>query len=210
MIFEGLSVGPMDNNCYIIGCGETREAAVIDPGDEGGRILRKLEDLKLKCSCIIMTHGHIDHIGALGQVLDATGAQVMIHERDAGMLTSPGRNLSMYTDTSIKFKAADKLLIDGDTVMVGKVELKIIHTPGHTPGGISILAGGKLITGDTLFAGSVGRSDFPGGDHDQLIRSIKEKLLVFSPETPVYPGHGPASTVGEESKNNPFLNGIWG
>ena len=161
MIFEGLSVGPMDNNCYIIGCEETREAAVIDPGAEGGRILHKLEDLKLKCSYIILTHGHADHLGALGQVLDATGAQVMIHGGDADMLISPGRNLSMFTGMSLKFKAADRLLKDGDTVLVGKIELKIFHTPGHTQGGISILAGGKLITGDTLLAGSVGRSDFP-------------------------------------------------
>jgi len=209
LIFEGLSVGPMDNNCYIIGCEETREAAVIDPGAEGGRILHKLEDLKLKCSYIILTHGHADHLGALGQVLDATGAQVMIHGGDADMLISPGRNLSMFTGMSLKFKAADRLLKDGDTVLVGKIELKIFHTPGHTQGGISILAGGKLITGDTLFAGSVGRSDFPGGNHDQLIKSIKEKIMVFPPETPVYPGHGPSSTVGEEGRHNPFLNGTW-
>ncbi|MCL6612553.1 MAG: MBL fold metallo-hydrolase [Peptococcaceae bacterium] len=209
MIFTGISVGPMDNNCYIIGCEETREAAVVDPGAEGGRILRKLEELKLNCRCIILTHGHADHLGALGTVREATKAQVMIHAGDAEMLTSPGRNLSLFTGASLKFNAADRLLQDGDTVQVGKVQLKIIHTPGHTPGGISILAGDKLITGDTLFAGSVGRSDFPGGNHDQMIRSIKEKLLVFPPETPVYPGHGPASTVGEEARYNPFLNGTW-
>ncbi|MCL6557336.1 MAG: MBL fold metallo-hydrolase [Firmicutes bacterium] len=209
MIFAGISVGPMDNNCYIIGCEETREAALVDPGAEGGRILRKLEELKLNCRYVILTHGHADHIGALGQVVEATKAQVMIHSEDAEMLTSPGRNLSMFTGESLKFKAADRLLKDGDIVEVGKEKLKIIHTPGHTRGGICILAGDKLITGDTLFAGSVGRSDFPGGNHDQLIGSIKEKLLVFPPETPVYPGHGPASTVGEEARYNPFLNGTW-
>ncbi|MFZ5633873.1 MAG: MBL fold metallo-hydrolase [Bacillota bacterium] len=209
MIFTGISVGPMDNNCYIIGCEETREAAVVDPGAEGGRILRKLEELKLNCRYIILTHGHADHLGALGQVLQATGAQVLIHADDADMLTSPGKNLSLFTGMTLKFRSPDRTLKDGDVVEVGREKLKIIHTPGHTRGGISILAGGKLITGDTLFAGSVGRSDFPGGDHDQMIRSIKEKLLVFPPETPVYPGHGPASTVGEEARDNPFLNGTW-
>ncbi|MHB8918369.1 MAG: MBL fold metallo-hydrolase [Desulfocucumaceae bacterium] len=207
MIFAGISVGPMDNNCYIIGCEETREAAVVDPGAEGGKILRKLEELKLNCRLIILTHGHADHLGALGQVQEATKAQVLIHSDDADMLTSPGKNLSVFTGGSLKFKPSDRLLKDGDTVDVGKLQLKIMHTPGHTRGGISILAGDKLITGDTLFAGSVGRSDFPGGNHDQMIKSIKEKLLVFAPETPVYPGHGPASTVGGEARYNPFLNG---
>jgi len=209
LIFTGLSVGPMDNNCYIIGCEETREAAVVDPGAEPGRILRQLEELKLNCRLIILTHGHADHIGALGKVQEATGAEVMIHADDAAMLTSPGRNLSMFTGGAIKLKAADRQLRDGDTVGVGKLQLKILHTPGHTPGGISILAEDKLITGDTLFAGSVGRSDFPGGDHNLMIKSIKEKILTLPPETPVYPGHGPASSVGEEARYNPFLNGSW-
>ncbi len=209
LIFSGISVGPMDNNCYFIGCEETREAAVVDPGAEGGRILRKLEELKLNCRYIILTHGHADHIGALGQVAEATKARVLIHSGDADMITSPGRNLSMYTGMSLQFKPADRLLKDGDVVEVGKERLVIIHTPGHTPGGICIFAGGRLITGDTLFAGSVGRSDFPGGNHDLMIRSIKEKLLVYPPETQVYPGHGPSSTVGGEARHNPFLNGTW-
>jgi len=209
LIFAGISVGPMDNNCYIIGCEETLEAAVVDPGAEGGRILKKLEELKLNCRYIILTHGHADHIGALGQVADATKAQVMIHADDADMLTSPGRNLSMFVGSNLKFKESDRILKDGDIVNVGKEQLKILHTPGHTRGGISIQAGDRLITGDTLFAGSVGRSDFPGGNHEQMIKSIREKLMVFPVETPLYPGHGPASTVGEEAKHNPFLNGTW-
>jgi len=209
VIFEGLSVGVMDNNCYIIGCEETRQAAVIDPGAEGARILRKLEELNLTCAYIILTHGHVDHIGALGNVLDGTKAKVLIHEGDAKMLVNPGMNLSFFDGSNQKFKQADRLLRDGDTVDVGKLQLKIIHTPGHTPGGISIFVEGVLITGDTLFAGSIGRSDFPGGNHNQLISSIKEKLMIYPPDTPVFPGHGPASTIGEEAKYNPFLNGAW-
>jgi glyoxylase-like metal-dependent hydrolase (beta-lactamase superfamily II) len=133
----------------------------------------------------------------------------MIHANDADMLTSPGKNLSLYTGKSLEYNFPDRLLQDGDMVKVGKLELKILHTPGHTQGGICIVAGDKLITGDTLFAGSVGRSDFPGGSHEQMIKSIKEKLLVFPPETMVYPGHGEASTIGEESAYNPFLNGTF-
>jgi glyoxylase-like metal-dependent hydrolase (beta-lactamase superfamily II) len=209
LIFEGLSVGPMDNNCYIIGCEDTREAAVVDPGAEGDRILKKLASLNLKCSYIILTHGHVDHIGALQQVHQGTGAQVLIHTGDAAMLTSPSRNLSSMVGANVKLKEADRLLNDGDTVEVGKVQIKVIHTPGHTIGGITLAAGDKLITGDTLFAGSVGRSDFPGGNHGQLIASIKNKILNFPENTGVYPGHGPSSTVGREAKHNPFLNGSW-
>lgn len=209
MIFEGFSVGPMDSNCYIIGCEETREAAVVDPGAEGERILKRLESLHLKCGQIILTHGHVDHIGALQKVQQSTGAKVLIHYGDAAMLTSPSRNLSAFMGSNIKLKEADRLLNDGDTVEVGNIKLKVIHTPGHTPGGITIVAGDNLITGDTLFAGSVGRSDFPGGNHSQLIASIKNKLLGFPEGYGVYPGHGPSSTVGEEAKHNPFLNGTW-
>ncbi|MHB8156271.1 MAG: MBL fold metallo-hydrolase [Desulfocucumaceae bacterium] len=207
MIFEGISVGSMDNNCYILGCEKTLEAVVVDPGAEGGKILRKLESLKLNCRYVILTHGHADHLGALGEVLKATGAQVMIHKEDADMLTSPGKNLSMFIGMTLKFKGPDRVLQDGDKVMVGEEQLEIMHTPGHTQGGICIFADGRLITGDTLFAGSIGRSDFPGGNHDQMIEAIKKKIMVYPPETPVYPGHGPASTVGQEARYNPFLNG---
>ncbi len=205
MIFEGFGVGPIDANCYIIGCEQTKEGAVVDPGDEGRRILKRLEALGLNCKYIILTHGHADHIGALQEVRDATGAEVLIHKQDAGMLTDPNQNLSMMLGLVLKFEAADRLLEEGDMIQVGDIDIKVIHTPGHSLGGISLQVEDFLITGDTLFAGSVGRSDFPGGNHNVLINSIKTKLLVFPDETKVYSGHGPATTIGYEKRYNPFL-----
>lgn len=206
MIFKGFGVGPMDANCYIIGDEKTKEAAVVDPGAEGRRILGRLEKLGLKCKYIILTHGHVDHVGALNEVREATAADVLIHKEDAGMLISPAQNLSLFMGSVLKFKEAERLLEDRDKIQVGDVIMEVLHTPGHTPGGICLVVPGEgIITGDTLFAGSVGRSDFPGGSHDVLINSVKTRLLVFPDDTMVYPGHGPASTIGSEKKYNPFL-----
>lgn len=209
MILEGFPVGSLEANCYIIGCEETREAAVVDPGGDVERILQALQRNNLKCRYIILTHGHADHIAGLGRLQEATKAQVLIHAADAKMLTNPAKNFSFFTGSFLKFKEADRLLQGGETIPVGRVIIEVIHTPGHTPGGITLKVGDNLLTGDTLFAGSVGRSDFPGGNHRQLINSIKEKLLIYPPETKVLPGHGPASTIGEESRYNPFLTGEW-
>jgi len=196
----------MDSNCYIIGCEETKEGIVVDPGAEGQRILKKVEELGLKVNKIILTHGHVDHIGALAEVQAATGAKVLIHADDAAQLTDASKNLSAFVGQKMSVKAADQLLADNDKIECGKLTLEVIHTPGHTRGGISLRCEPDiLITGDTLFAGSVGRSDFPGGSHSQLISSIKNRLLIFPPETKVFPGHGPSSTIDEEKRENPFL-----
>jgi len=196
----------MDSNCYIIGCEETKEGIVVDPGAEGQRILKKVEELGLKINKIVLTHGHIDHIGALAEVREATGAKVLIHADDAAQLTDSSQNLSAFVGQKLSVKAADQLLQDGDKIQFGNCTLEVIHTPGHTRGGISLKGEPDiLITGDTLFTGSVGRSDFPGGSHSQLISSIKNKLLKFPPETKVYPGHGPSSTIEDEMTGNPFL-----
>lgn len=210
LLFDGFSVGPWESNCYIIGCDQTKEGAVVDPGADAGRIMSRAKRLGLKINKIILTHGHPDHLSALDEVQSATGAKVYIHSADAGMLTDSRRNLSFYMGQSMEFQKADVLLNDGDRIQVGEITIEIIHTPGHTPGGISLkIADDIIITGDTLFAGSVGRSDFPGGSHRQLINSIKTRLLKFPPNTKVFPGHGPASTIGEEMRYNPFLNGMF-
>ena len=205
MIFEGIPVGPMGANCYIIGCKETKEGAVVDPGDEGRRIVAKARELGLNIKSIILTHGHIDHIMAVDVVKEATGAQILIHREDAPMLVDGKRNLSYFMGSLKNYSAADVLLKDGDTIKVGNLEIKVLHTPGHTPGGICLVVEGKIISGDTLFEGSVGRSDFPGGSHETLIGSIKNKLMPYPDETKVYPGHGPSTTIGFERLNNPFL-----
>ncbi|RYD03972.1 hypothetical protein N752_17980 [Desulforamulus aquiferis] len=162
MIIEELPVGNLEANCYIIGCSETGESAVIDPGDEVERILERLSQQGLKNTAIILTHGHADHIGAVGQLKKATNAPVMIHSQDGTMLTNPALNLSSWLGEQLAFKPADRLLEDGDQIQVGNLILDVIHTPGHTPGGICLKVGGQVFTGDTLFAQSIGRSDFMG------------------------------------------------
>lgn len=206
MMFRSLEVGYMGVNCYLVWCEETRRGAVIDPGADADRILRLIREEEIMVEYIINTHGHIDHIGANEQVQEATGARIAIHELDAPMLTDAGLNLSSLMGAKLVGPPADILLKDGDRIKIGKtVELEVMHTPGHTRGGICLNGGGVIFTGDTLFAGSVGRSDFPGGSHTDLVQAIREKLLSFPDDTSVYPGHGPYSTIGYEREHNPFL-----
>ena len=210
MILLGMEVGQLGTNCYIIGCEETLEAAVIDPGGDAGRILGELSRHNLKLSKIINTHGHVDHIGGNRKLKEESQAELIIHTADASMLTSSGRNLSLLSGLAITGPAADRTVKEGDQIKVGNtVTLEVIETPGHTPGGISLKLdmGEKVLifVGDTLFNGSIGRTDFPGGSYRQLIESIQQKLMVFPDDTEVYPGHGPGTTVGFEKAQNPFL-----
>lgn len=206
MIIKALLVGFLETNCYIVGCEETKEAMVVDPGGDGQKILKALDDLQLKCKYIVLTHGHIDHILAIKEVVEATKAKVCIHKDDAIMLTSAKHNLSYMMGEDLDFDAADVLLEENDIIEVGSLKVKVLHTPGHTLGGITLEVENVLFTGDALFKGSIGRTDFPGGSYSKLIEGIKTKLLKFPPETIIYPGHNSFSTIGEEIKSNPFFN----
>ena len=203
---KSVVVGPVDVNCYVLKDKATGKGAVIDPGGHVERIMSLINDMKADIAEIIITHGHFDHIGALDELRNAVGCGASIHELDAEMLLKSRENLSIFMGTDAIFRPAERLLKDGDVIRFGESFLKVIHTPGHTAGGICLYDGDKvLFSGDTLFAGSVGRSDFPGGDHYQLIESVVKALAEVKDETVVYPGHGPETGMGYERKTNPFL-----
>lgn len=201
MILEKVVVGPMQVNCYILGCPRTSAAIVIDPGAEAEKIKDRLNACGLKVHCILNTHGHADHIGANR----ALRAPIFVHRQDADFLNNPQLNLSSMFGVALTSPAPERLLEDGEDIRVGDINLQVIHTPGHTPGGISLDAAKFVFTGDTLFAQGIGRTDFPYASEQALLQSIRKRLLVLQDEVVVYPGHGPSSTIGEERRNNAFL-----
>ncbi len=205
MIIKKLSVGPIMANCFILGCEQTKEAVVIDPGDEADRILMELAKAELKVTYIINTHGHFDHVGANKKLKEVTGAVLAIHPDDAPMLSELSRSAATFGLAAENSPAPDLLLKNADEITFGNITLQVIHTPGHSRGGICLYTKGHLFAGDTLFAGSIGRTDLPGGDYDTLIASIKEKLLNLPDDTVVYTGHGPETTLMNEKRMNPFL-----
>lgn len=196
----------MQVNCYILACSEGGQALIIDPGEQERKIRSVLDRYKLKPALIINTHGHYDHIGCN----DKFGVPVYVHVDDRNMLKDPDSNLSAAFSDSFKVNSEIRVLEDEQLIKLDCIELEVIHTPGHTPGGIALLMkkpdSNILFTGDTLFYQGVGRSDLPGGDQAMLERSLKDKLMVLPDNVIIYPGHGPASTIGEERENNPFLN----
>ena len=206
MIFATLPTGPLEVNCYIIGCEKTMKAAVIDPGGNADRILQRLSELKLQTVMIINTHGHFDHIGGNGDLLKATGAELIIHRDDSILLERAGEHAAAFGLRAEPSPAPTRLLNGDETLQLGELTLQVIHTPGHSPGGVCFYVDDYLFVGDTLFAGSIGRTDLPGGHHQLLIAGIKEKLLPLPENTKVYPGHGPMTTIGEEKLHNPFLS----
>ena len=205
LIIKTLAVGPIQANCHILGCEETLEAAVIDPGDEPDRILLALAESSLTAKIIINTHGHFDHVSANKRLKEVTGAPILIHSLDAPMLDQLSSSAAAWGFTSDNSPKPDKELNDGDDVEFGHTTLKVIHTPGHTPGGVSLYVPDFVFVGDTLFAGSIGRTDFPGGSFETLKESICKKLFGLGDHVKVYTGHGPSTTIGEERRANPFV-----
>lgn len=197
----------MGANCYLVSCDQTGKAVLIDPGAGSRMILNWLNKHNLDIRYILLTHGHCDHIGAVEELRRELGLQVAIHKDDADMLLDPAKNLSLYLGKSVKLSPAEILLEDNQELTVGNTTVKVLHTPGHTPGSICLLTEEGLISGDTLFNGSVGRTDFPGGNMKVLIDSISRKLLPLDDNTPVYPGHESKTTIGRERKYNPFICG---
>ncbi len=207
MILKTLVVGPFGTNCYVVGSETGGPGLIIDPGADARQILTAVNDSRLKIFLIVITHAHIDHIGALSQVKEATGADYAIHENEAkGGMGMFSRMFSSMTGGSFSPPPKpERLLKDGDSIDVGNLKFKVLYTPGHSPGGISLYGQGVLFSGDTLFNYGIGRTDFPGSSFEQIMNSIKNKLFVLPDETIVYPGHGPATTIGEEKRGNPFL-----
>lgn len=225
LIHEIIPVGMLQCNCSILGDPATRDAIVVDPGDDVERILEILRRHRLKVLAIVSTHTHIDHVGGLAQLHRATGAPVLIHEADLGLyknLDMQAQWLGIPTPETLRIKDFVK---EGDTLRWGGYEAKVLHTPGHTPGSVSLVVGlnssapqpkypnapaasipaARVLSGDTLFQGSIGRTDLPGGSFPQIISSIREKLLVLPDDMVVYPGHGDVTTIGAERELNRFL-----
>ena len=198
------TVGPMEANCYILYNPDKKEGLIIDPGAEGSRLIKFIKQEKICIDYIINTHGHPDHIGANRQIKEYTNAPILIHQYDAPMLTSSGSVLSLIFPLESSSPAADTLIKDGDVIECAGMKLKVLHTPGHTPGGLSLLLDDAIFTGDTLFSGSVGRFDLPGGSEEVLLNSIN-KILSLDENLIIYPGHGPSTTVSEELRSNPFI-----
>ncbi|MFZ3371930.1 MAG: MBL fold metallo-hydrolase [Desulfitobacteriaceae bacterium] len=199
------AVGMIGANCYLFVCDETKKAVLIDPGAEGQKLYRWVTEKGVEVEYILITHGHADHIEAVDELRDLLGAKVAIHSADAEMLTDGEKNLSGLLGKSLAYKPADILLKDGDVLTVGKESITVIATPGHSQGCVCFLTREALFSGDTLFAGSIGRTDFPGGSLEQLLRGVREKLLSLPVETRVLPGHQEETTIGREKASNPFL-----
>jgi glyoxylase-like metal-dependent hydrolase (beta-lactamase superfamily II) len=209
MKIDCLILGAFETNCYVLrDSAEVTDSLIIDPGLEAEKLIDFLEARKLNPLAVILTHGHADHIAGVSLLRENfQEIKVYVHKHDAKMLTESNRNLSAFAGEPISAGPADVLLQDGDIIEQAGVKLQVLHTPGHTPGGICLYSDqdGIVFTDDTLFAESIGRTDFPGGSMSQLLKSIERKLLTLPEQTKVYPGHGPVTTISHEKAHNPFL-----
>lgn len=198
-----LIVGMLQTNCYIVACGQGT-SVVIDPGDEGERLIEACKINGLKPKMVLITHGHVDHTNAADDIKRFFGAEIICHQSDRYMIES--ETVSMW-DLRRKTCTVDRTVEDGDVIEVGDLNFKVIHTPGHTRGSICFFVDSVVFSGDTLFRGSVGRTDLPGGSEETLMASLKRKLMVLPSDTLVLPGHGPETTIAYESRHNLFVNG---
>lgn len=207
MIFDIIVVGNLGVNCLVLGCDRTGAGVIVDPGADAVLVVAQAAKRGLVIEKIINTHGHFDHVGANKYVKDATGASLLIHEQDTPYLSRVADVATMYGMRASNSPMPDQFLIDGMELVFGDCRMQILHTPGHTPGGCCLYLPeeGMIITGDTLFAESVGRTDLPGGSHEILITSIRTKLLPLPDGTIIYPGHGPGSSIGHEKRHNPYI-----
>ena len=208
MIHEVFPVGMLACNCSILGDESTGEAVVVDPGDNIERVQQILAKYNLRAKYIVATHAHIDHVGGIEKLKQATGAAVLMHNADVPLYQDLAEQAEWLGVPAPEIAGVDQLLKEGDQVRWGNLSLEVLHTPGHSPGSISLHIPGdnhRILSGDTLFQGSIGRTDLWGGSMDEILRSIQNRLLIFPDETPVFPGHGLTTTIGEEREGNPFL-----
>jgi len=205
MKHESVIVGALETNCYLVYCQDTLECAVIDPGAEPEKIFRIIGHMDLKPTILINTHGHVDHIGANRDIKDKFDIPLYIHAADSPMLEDILQSELSFLLGAKKSPPPDKFLEQGDKLKIGNVSLSVVHTPGHSPGSVSLMGNGILFSGDTLFFGGVGRTDLPGGSWEELEGSIREKIFTLPADTVVLPGHGPTTTIDHETKFNPFI-----
>jgi len=203
VIVERIVCGPLETNCWLVGDDEGGPLVVIDPAGDAEKVAARIAERDV--GCVVLTHGHFDHLGAADEIRDLTGAPLLVHEADAAAIVSPEGSGGTLFGFDHRTAAPDRTLADGDRIDSGELTLEVVHTPGHTPGSICLLGEGHLFSGDTLFSGSVGRTDFPGGDARALRRSIGERLTPLPDETVVHPGHGPDTTIARERRVNPFF-----
>jgi len=211
MIHQVLAVGMLECNCSVVGDEATGEAVVIDPGDDVERVQEILARHRLRAKYIIATHAHIDHVGGIEKLQRATGAAVLMHAGDLPLYQNLAQQAAWLGIRPPGVVAVDQFLREGDTLRWGPLALEVLHTPGHSPGSLSLHLPGeqpRIFSGDTLFQGGIGRTDLWGGSFEQIMQSIRDALLLFPDETPVYPGHGPPTTIGQERESNPFLRDL--
>ncbi len=210
MIIDKLVVSPLQENCYIVGDEESQQGVVIDPGDEAPRIIARVAELGLTVRHVINTHGHVDHIAAAQDVKEVLGAKFYLHPGDTMYLDETVEHAKMFGISEARMPTVDVPLHDGDDIAIGNLTITVIHAPGHSPGGCLLQIGSDVFCGDLIFAGSIGRTDLPGGDYATIIESLEGKILSLPDDTRLHPGHGPSTTVAVERQYNPFLQGLGG